>query len=92
MRKFELCLVMVILLVLSLLAVGCGEEKQKWGQGDPPIDYRVTFGNGNLARLVFLQTERINQQNEVLLKLAEKIVELERCHSSRAAHKKRVNN
>ena len=89
MRKIELCLVIAILLGLSLLAAGC-EKQPKWGQGDPPVEYQVTFGNNNLARLVFLQTERINKQNEVLVNLAERMVELEQCHSSKGRHKKRL--
>ncbi len=88
MRKYELCLVMVILLGLSLLVAGCEEEK--WGQGDPPLEYQQRFGNSNLARLDFLQTQRINEQYEILVKMAERIAELEKCHSSRENHKKRL--
>ena len=39
---------------------GC-TETQKWATGDPPVDYIANFGNDNIARLAFVQGQRIDE-------------------------------
>lgn len=47
----HLCLVM-------LFVVGCSAPR--WGDGDVSVEWDVYFGNDNLSRLNFLQTQVIN--------------------------------
>ena len=64
----ELFIIIAILLALALLVGVCGgcneaqqAPQQVWGQGSPPAVWQSWFGNGNLARLNFVQTQRIDQ-------------------------------
>ncbi len=67
--KFELCITMIILMCLALVACGgCEEAMQqaKWGQGDPPVEWQNMFGNDNIARLNFVQTQAANQHQAII--------------------------
>lgn len=48
-----------------------------WGQGDPDPNYIKTFGNSNLSRLCFVQTNTINRQGQRIAELALRISKLE---------------
>lgn len=52
-----------LVLALLLLISGCTEEKQVWGNGDPPDDYIAIFGNDNTARLNKAQNDLINRHD-----------------------------
>ena len=54
------------LLMVVVILCGCQEEQATWGQGDPPADWQRMFGNDNIARLDFVQTNTINQQQGTL--------------------------
>ena len=58
-------LFMIVVIVSMVMIVGC-EEPKLWGKGDPPQDWQDVFGNDNLARLNFKQTETINKQQAVI--------------------------
>ena len=68
MRTIEMCVIVIILTILSLVMCGCEEAQQQrlWGQGDPPADYQRMFGNSNIARLNFVQTNTINEMRAAL--------------------------
>lgn len=57
-------------ILLALVVGGCNEAQQvpqqRWGQGELPEDWQNTFGNDNLARLNFAQTQRINQHQALI--------------------------
>ena len=53
------------------------EPNNVWGQGDPDPSYIENFGNGNLARLCFVQTQTINNQGQRIAELALRISQLE---------------
>ena len=65
--------VWVIIIVLTFLfgLFGCQEAQKSpvWGQGNPDSNYIENFGNGNLARLCFVQTQRINNQAKLIAEL-----------------------
>ena len=60
----------VLLLAMMFgLLTGCQPEQQ-WGTGEPPAEYTGFFGNDNMARLNFVQTNKINaigQQLQALI-------------------------
>lgn len=57
----------VFLLAMALVLSSCGkEEPRKWGKGEPPAEYQDLFGNSNNARLDFVQTDRINQHQNII--------------------------
>lgn len=58
-------LITVVILALVFMA-GCQEEQGKWGKGDPPDGWQVSFGNDNIARLNFLQSQLIDSQQKLL--------------------------
>ena len=55
-------IVVLGLLVLMLMS-GCNEQ---WGEGDTPANWQESFGNSNLARLNFLQSQVIKRQEAAL--------------------------
>ena len=59
--------VMLILAAVLLLA-GCVEQEkpQQWGQGNPPDRWQQTFGNDNIARLNYVQSEMLNNHQRVI--------------------------
>lgn len=57
-------LITVVLAVLMLIA-GCEEEQVKWGQGDPPEKWQSDFGNDNIARLNFVQSNLIDNHQKL---------------------------
>ena len=61
----------ILLLILFVAMLSGCQEAQKWGQGDPPAEWQTMFGNGNLSRLNFVQTDRINKLNADLEALTE---------------------
>ncbi|MEE9354785.1 MAG: hypothetical protein V3U75_04270 [Methylococcaceae bacterium] len=52
-------------------------EEKVWGQGDPTAEHQEFFGNGNLSRLCFVQTQTINRQGQALTALALRVIKLE---------------
>ncbi len=82
MKRFiEMVLVVMILVALTLVFCGCQETQQSqqkvWGTGDPPVDWQETFGNENMARLNYVQTQRINTQGQAMAELVERVRQLE---------------
>ena len=55
------CIVGIVLLALMLILSGCSQpqEQQTWGKGDPPDEWQSYFGNGNNARLDYMQQRAI---------------------------------
>ncbi len=62
MRTVLLTSLLMVVVILS----GCQEQQVIWGQGDPPADWQDMFGNDNIARLDFVQTNTINKQQGIL--------------------------
>jgi len=55
--------IVILTMFCVMLVSGCNET-QKFGQGDPPVEWQETFGNDNLARLNFVQVQTLNQLND----------------------------
>lgn len=75
MRK----LMITLMLICVSLVLGCQENQQErpvWGQGDPPDTWQEQFGNENMARLNFVQTDRINKLGQAMAESSIKIMEL----------------
>lgn len=53
------------LIVIAVMLALCGCQEQ-WGQGDPDPLWQGYFGNSNLSRLNFKQTDTINGHAEVI--------------------------
>lgn len=79
MKRIELYVVMIILLAFSLVATGCQEPQQSkvWGEGELSANWQSFFGNGNLARLNFVQTQALNKQGQAMAELVERVRKLE---------------
>jgi hypothetical protein len=72
LRNICILLAMVLAAItFSVVCGGCQEERKVWGQGEPPGDYTKWFGNDNMARLNFVQTERLNILSQQIAALAE---------------------
>lgn len=58
----------VAMLAVVALVWGCNETQQRqvWGQGDPPAAWQDMFGNENIARLNFVQSNVINRNQGVI--------------------------
>ena len=74
MRKFKEIMLMVTVLIAMAFVVGGCQEAEKpqpkvWGQGDLPTAFEDFFGNSNLSRLNYKQTEAINEISKRLLAL-----------------------
>lgn len=74
MRKFEMCIVMVVLAILSFVASGCAPV---YGKGELPAEYLRHFGNSNGARLDYLQNNTIGNQARAIAELTERVKKLE---------------
>lgn len=48
-----------------------------WGQGETPAEWQSWFGNDNMARLNYAQTDRINAQGQALAEVVERVRKLE---------------
>ena len=59
------------LMLIAILMAGCEETEKRpvYGQGEPPADYQKLFGNGNGARLDYVQNTAIKQLSERIAKL-----------------------
>lgn len=77
----RLCLILIGITGFLLLVLGgCNEaqiSRKVWGQGDLPSDWQDFFGEGNIARLDFVQTQAINKQGQAIAVLAERVRKLE---------------
>ena len=72
----------IIITGLILSIAGCQPQAEVipdkvWGQGDLPDDWQEFFGNENMARLNFVQTQSINNQGKAIAELAERVRKLE---------------
>ena len=60
---------------LLVIAASCEESRKEpnvselWGKGDPDPNHIKYFGNGNLSRLCFVQTQTINRQAKLIAEL-----------------------
>jgi hypothetical protein len=70
---------MAMALFMVALMAGCQSSQKQpvWGKGDPPADWQANFGNGNLARIVFVQTQTINNQGAAIKDLKARVEKLE---------------
>ena len=75
MRKIEVLIIVSILFVVALIS-GC-TEVQTWGNGDLPDEWCGYFGDNNMARLNYVQTNSINTQGQLIAELAESVRKLE---------------
>ena len=58
---------LITMIVAALLIGGCTESKRPvYAEGDLPAYYAEMFGNSNIARLNFLQTDLLNKHNAVI--------------------------
>jgi hypothetical protein len=57
-----------IIIGFCLVFAGCQEQNtaKVWGQGDPDPNHIKYFGNDNLSRLCFVQTQTINKQAKLI--------------------------
>lgn len=74
-------MIIVVALLTQVLA-GCQEvrrapQTEVWGQGDLPADWQGYFGEDNVARLDYVQTQTINRMGQALSQLAERVRKLE---------------
>ena len=70
-----LAMILAAMITVSVLCGGCQRERKVWGQGEPPAEYTDFFGNDNMARLNFVQTERFNALNQNLVEFAKENAE-----------------
>lgn len=68
--------IFLISMAVAVLLTGC-KQKRVWGQGDPPDNWQEFFGNNNVARLDYMQTQAINRQGQALAELVERVRKLE---------------
>ena len=71
---------LLFLVVLMIILTGCQSVEvipDVWGQGEPPGDWQEFFGNENMARLNWVQTQSINNQGQAIAELAERVRKLE---------------
>ena len=54
----------------KIVDLGVNVEPKVWGQGDPDPNHIKYFGNGNLSRLCYVQTQAINRQGQLIRELA----------------------
>ena len=66
----------LIVIVAMLALCGC-QEQQQWGQGDPDEVWQGYFGNSNIARLDFVQTNRINSHGQLIAEMVNRVARLE---------------
>ena len=55
--------------LLSVLLTGCNEVQRQprvWGQGELPAEWEGFFGNGNGARLDYMQSKMLDQQGVII--------------------------
>lgn len=79
-RKIDIGLFLCFILsLLAVLLFGCNEAQQtpRWGQGDLPTEWQGFFGEDNVARLDFVQTQTINRMGQAISELAERVRKLE---------------
>lgn len=80
MRDKQIIIALVIWLILSItiLIYGCqSQQMPAWGEGDPPIEWQGHFGNDNISRLNFIQTDRLNKQGQAMAELSKRVRKLE---------------
>lgn len=72
----EILIVSMVLFALACLACSC-QQKQRWGQGDPPQNWMDYFGNDNKSRVDYVQTKTVNKIGQTVAELAERVRKLE---------------
>lgn len=66
----------VILLTLVLLC-GCMESERIYGLVELPKDWQELFGDGNVSRLDYAQSQRIDAQSAEIKRLNKRLEALE---------------
>ena len=69
MKKVIVISMVFVILACLILLTGCqeGQKQEKvWGQGQPPTTWTDYFGNGNNARLDFMQNRAIEGTQAVI--------------------------
>lgn len=62
----------------ALLEKGTPDPNQQvWGQGAPSSEWQGFFGNDNMAKLNFVQTQTLNKQGQIMAELVERVRRLE---------------
>ena len=67
---------MILVVVICLGCGGCQEEVKVWGNGDLPVEWSVTFGEENISRLAFVNTQRVNKLGTMIEELKKSIDEI----------------
>ena len=67
-----------VVLIMLVLALGCQGERKVWGKGELDANWVEMFGEGNGARLDFVQTDRINEHRKRISEHRAAIQELEK--------------
>lgn len=69
----------IVLMVIVLLVSGCNEaQRPVYGQGNPPAQWQVMFGNSNGSRLDFLQNQAIVKlRDKTINELTARVIALE---------------
>lgn len=84
MRKgYEILIVVVsliVLVVLSALLTGCNQTQQTkvWSTVEPTAVWQEYFGNDNISRFNFEQTQVLNRQGNALAELDERVAKCEK--------------
>lgn len=72
LRRIELILCIIVGILIVIAITGC-QSQTKWGEGDPSLEWQGFFGNTNIARLDFVQTNTINSLGQSLAELTERV-------------------
>ena len=71
----------VVMVIAICFVTGCADEQRSdpkvWGQGNPPAEWQKNFGNDNLSRFNFIQTQNMNKIGNALADLSERVKVLE---------------
>ncbi len=79
-NKNEVILIVYIVVLIAMLIItGCQEAQQTkvWGKGDLPSEWQGFFGDDNVARLDYVQTQTINNMGQAISVLAERLRKLD---------------
>jgi hypothetical protein len=59
----------VIMIILALLFCGCAKSEKIYGLAELPENWQLLFGNSNISRLNYAQSQRIEAQGAEIKRL-----------------------
>ncbi len=59
-------IILILMLIVMVIVTGCTDSKQ-WGRGELSAEWQSLFGNSNLSRLGFVQTQAIDRHEALLM-------------------------